>query len=347
MTSPNQNDPYAMQQPSYPGASNAPQQPAAAAEQAASAGQQPQPAYSAPSAPGAPQSAGYPNSATTVSANHAGQPGAAGQPGDSQWGYATQPGQAPYAAPTASNQYATMQTPAGLPSTPIEIGGGLGAIFRWTWNVFARNWVAFLVPGLIYGVIFAIALTVGMFIYFGGIMALTIPAANNGTDPSIAGIFGVMMLAMLVMGVIPAIVGLAWASGAANAAAIAARGGTPTFGQGMFSGKALLMGLVIGVIVFITAFIPIPVIGAWITGFFLTLAIPVMMLEDLGIVDSIKRSFRLTMDNIGIVLLGALLGGVIISAISMFMITVVITVPLQVLLQFAIYMVVTRRERAV
>ncbi len=323
MTSPNPNDPYGVQPPVFSSASSAPPP------------GQPHPAQPQPGQP-QPSQWGY-----------APQPGHAGyapQPG--QAGYAA-PGQAGYATPGPSNSYATMQTPEGASGAPVEIGGGLGATFRWAWNVFAGNIAAFLVPAVIYAVLFAIGLTISFVIYFIAMGAVIVPASSKGEEPSPVLLTIVLILTGLLMVLIPAVLSAAWAAGAANAAAVAARGGRPTIGQGMFSAKALLTSLVLGVIIFITTIFPLPVIGGWISALFLSLVMPVVMLENVGLIEGIKRSCRLTLDNIGVVLLGALLSAVILYMVSMLMVTMVVVVPAQILVQFALYMVVTGRERAI
>lgn len=122
--------------------------------------------------------------------------------------------------------------PAPQPAAPVIPGGEVGSGLKWAWAAFTRNLGAFLVPGIVYGLVM-----LGLVIATIAIsVTAAVTAAQSGTpvDTDIASSpFDPLNLLMTLL---TSVIGALWISGILAAGTTVLRGGRPTIG-GSFIGR--------------------------------------------------------------------------------------------------------------
>jgi hypothetical protein len=265
------------------------------------------------------------------------------QPGPQQpqggWNPPGPQGQAGY-GPQGQTGYGPQSGPVpGAPAPGTDLGADLGASFTWMWRAFSRNLGAILVPGIVYGLV--------MLLFIGGAIvggaAYMIHAMGPGMNPDalsfgqLIGFYGIVLLAAPFAVVIT----LLWQSGVAKAAGSIMTGRRPGIGESFVgSGRVMLTALVVSLLIGIgMALCYLPGLVLAVLLFF---AIPAAA-HGAGVVDAITQSFSLVTKNLPLVIVSYLILAVGSSILSSFLIGVVVTTPLMLLFQFALFERVNHR----
>ena len=172
------------------------------------------------------------------------------------------------------------------PAPGTDVGNDISKSFSWAWQAFTKNWVALVVPGVIWGAIYLIILA-GFFVgYFASITAMANSfdaSESNGTEALAIIIFILVMYAIMILIQLPL---AAWMSGAARSAGLVARGQTPTIGNGLFHWKTFFTYILYVILSFIS--IIIPLIGPLACMFFFSLAPYLSAGRDAGPISAFK-----------------------------------------------------------
>lgn len=172
------------------------------------------------------------------------------------------------------------------PAPGTDVGNDISKSFSWAWQAFTKNWVALVVPGVIWGAIYLIILA-GFFVgYFASITAMANSfdaSESNGTEALAIIIFILVMYAIMILIQLPL---AAWMSGAARSAGLVARGQTPTIGNGLFHWKTFFTYILYVILSFIS--IIIPLIGPLAYMFFFSLAPYLSAGRDAGPISAFK-----------------------------------------------------------
>ncbi|GLI32236.1 MULTISPECIES: hypothetical protein [Brachybacterium] len=253
-------------------------------------------------------------------------------------------GAQPQGAPAHGSPGAAPQGSAGAPGPApgTDLGADLGAGLRFARDAMLRNPVAFIVPGVIYGVL-AFVLIIGATILGFVLAAPQIEAAAYSEDPPL-GVF------LTIYGLI-ALGGLAsmplmwfWQSGAVRAGAEVIAGRRPSFGQAMIgTGRILLTMLLVTVIVWVG--LVLFYIPGLIASVLLAYALPASA-RGARPVEAIKESFSLVKNNLVTVIVAALVIAAIGTVAGFLVITLVVIIPFTVLFQQGIYERLSGRELA-
>lgn len=214
--------------------------------------------------------------------------------------YEPAPGTFRYSAPGEQNfeqprfQAQAQQPNAGFttgsaydgPPPGTDVGNDISKSFSWAWQAFTKNWVALVVPGVIWGVIYLLVLA-GFFVgYFASITAMANAfesSESNGTEALAIIIFILVMYGIMILIQLPL---AAWMSGAARSAGLVARGQTPTIGNGLFHWKTFFTYILYVILSFIS--IIIPLIGPLACMFFFSLAPHLSAGRDAGPISAFK-----------------------------------------------------------
>ncbi len=172
------------------------------------------------------------------------------------------------------------------PPPGTDVGTDISKSFSWAWQAFTKNWVALVVPGLIWGVLYAIlfiALCIG---YFASVVAMA--KAFESGDPTgweapaiIIFVFAVYAIIILIQ--LPL---AAWMSGAARSAGLVARRQTPTIGNGIIHWKTFFTYILYVILSFFSVIIPL--IGPIACMFFFSLAPYLAANRDCGPISAFK-----------------------------------------------------------
>lgn len=214
--------------------------------------------------------------------------------------YEPAPGTFRYSAPGEQNfeqprfQAQAQQPNAGFttgsaydgPPPGTDVGNDISKSFSWAWQAFTKNWVALVVPGVIWGAIYLIILA-GFFVgYFASITAMANAfdsSESNGTEALAIITFILVMYAIIILIQLPL---AAWMSGAARSAGLVARGQTPTIGNGLFHWKTFFAYILYVILSFIS--IIVPLIGPLACMFFFSLAPYLSAGRDAGPISAFK-----------------------------------------------------------
>ena len=172
------------------------------------------------------------------------------------------------------------------PAPGTDVGNDISKSFSWAWQAFTKNWVALVVPGVIWGAIYLFILAVFFVGYFASIAAMANAfesSESNGTDALAIIIFILVMYAIMILIQLPL---AAWMSGAARSAGLVARGQTPTIGNGLFHWKTFFTYILYVILSFIS--IIIPLIGPLACMFFFSLAPHLSAGRDAGPISAFK-----------------------------------------------------------
>lgn len=172
------------------------------------------------------------------------------------------------------------------PAPGTDVGNDISKSFSWAWQAFTKNWVALVVPGVIWGAIYLFILAVFFVGYFASIAAMANAfesSESNGTDALAIIIFILVMYATMILIQLPL---AAWMSGAARSAGLVARGQTPTIGNGLFHWKTFFTYILYVILSFIS--IIIPLIGPLACMFFFSLAPHLSAGRDAGPISAFK-----------------------------------------------------------
>lgn len=254
-----------------------------------------------------------------------GQPAPAGQPGpshDASWGL--QDG----------------QVGSGVPAPGQDLGSDLGAALKFAGNALLRNWVPFLVAGLIYGAIATVILIGG----FAGGFAAMLPAMETAgaSDEVPVGTLLLFYAIFFGAGLLTVPFGLLWQSGSVRSAEIILEGGRPSIGQALIGPfRVILTALLVGAITFV-GFLLFYIPGL-IAAVMLMFAIPAAA-RGASPFAAVKESFSLVKNNLGTSIVAYLVISVISSVAGMLIISIIALIPFVVLFEFGMYERLNRRE---
>lgn len=228
----------------------------------------------------------------------------------------------------------------GAPAPGRDLGADLGAALKFAGNALLRNWVPFLVVGLIYSAIATVILIGGL---VGGFAAM-IPAIEDmgpTDEPSLGAIllfYGIAFGASLLT----APFALLWRSGSVRAAEIILEGGRPSIGQALIGPlRVILTALLVGVIILIgTVLLVIP---GLIANVLLIFAIPAAA-RGASPIAAIKESFTLVKNNFGTSIIMYIVINVIATVAAFFFPLVIALVPFVILFEIAMFERLNGRE---
>ncbi|MGP9680566.1 MULTISPECIES: hypothetical protein [unclassified Brachybacterium] len=266
-----------------------------------------------------------------------GQPspaGAYGQPAPA--GQAGQPGPSHDAAWGLQDG----QVGSGVPAPGQDLGADLGAALKFAGNGLLRNWVTYLVSGLIFCLIYLVLIGGGL----GVGIALMIPQLDGAATSDTAEFGAIMTLygALFVGALLCMPFSLLWQSGAARSAEIVREGGRPSIGQAMIGpGRVILTALLYGVIVFVgMLLLYIPGLIAAVLFMF---AVPAA-LRGASPGNALKESMTLVRANLGTSIVAYLVLMVITSVASAVMLPLLVLTPFMLLFELGMYERLNRRE---
>lgn len=200
------------------------------------------------------------------------------------------------------------------PAPGTDVGNDISKSFSWAWQAFTKNWVALVVPGVIWGAIYLIILA-GFFVgYFASITAMANSfdaSESNGTEALAIIIFILVMYAIMILIQLPL---AAWMSGAARSAGLVARGQTPTIGNGLFHWKTFFTYILYVILSFIS--IIIPLIGPLACMFFFSLAPYLSAGRDAGAITAFKDAANKALAKPAHVILAAIVSFAVMFALA-------------------------------
>lgn len=200
------------------------------------------------------------------------------------------------------------------PAPGTDVGNDISKSFSWAWQAFTKNWVALVVPGVIWGAIYLFILAVFFVGYFASIAAMANAfesSESNGTDALAIIIFILAMYAIMILIQLPL---AAWMSGAARSAGLVARGQTPTIGNGLFHWKTFFTYILYVILSFIS--IIIPLIGPLACMFFFSLAPYLSAGRDAGPISAFKDAANKALAKPAHVILAALVSFAVMFALA-------------------------------
>lgn len=226
-----------------------------------------------------------------ASAQDAAQQGRWGQPGPQ----AEQPGQSStdqQAPASGQAQYA----PAGQRPPGTDLGSDISAAMRWMWQSFTRNLSAFLVPGIVYGLLMLLLIGGAIAAYVWGFVS------DMQYDP-VAGEYTPNLERLLIglgiftgLSLLTMIPSLLWQSGSARAAATIVDGRRPSTGEAFTGpGRVIATALLVAVITFIGSLLCY--LPGLLAAFFFLWAIPAST-HGASPIEALKESARLAKENV-------------------------------------------------
>ena len=239
--------------------------------------------------------------------------------------------------PGAPQQQPVPQAPGPRPGT--DLGTDLGAALSFAGRSLLRNPAAFLVAGVVYGLLTLIVVGASV----AGLVAYMVSAMPSDpyAEPELgmfvaayAIMFGILLLLVPIM--------LLWESGTGRAGELILEGARPSIGQALVGpGRVILTALLMGVIVTIGTFLLyLPGLVASIAFFY---AIPAAA-RGASPVEALKQSVRLVRANLGTTIVAWLVLSVIGSVAGSLIITVIALVPFTILFQLGMFERLSGRE---
>ncbi|MGO1978815.1 hypothetical protein [Brachybacterium tyrofermentans] len=232
------------------------------------------------------------------------------------------------------------QVGSGVPAPGQDLGSDLGAALKFAGNALLRNWVPFLVAGLIYGAIATVILIGG----FAGGFAAMLPAMETAgaSDEVPVGTLLLFYAIFFGAGLLTVPFGLLWQSGSVRSAEIILEGGRPSIGQALIGPfRVILTALLVGAITFV-GFLLFYIPGL-IAAVMLMFAIPAAA-RGASPFAAVKESFSLVKNNLGTSIVAYLVISVISSVAGMLIISIIALIPFVVLFEFGMYERLNRRE---
>lgn len=246
---------------------------------------------------------------------------------------------------TAASQAAPAAGQFGTVSPQSSLGDDLGDSFSWMWKAFTRNLGVLIVPTLVWGFIILTLSTIAIVVAVLALQNMDVAYDSYTGRNYYTNGFGVgNLLIILFLTLIIFLATAAWYSGVGKAVGMIARGETPTIGQGFFSGRLMVVAIVVGIIVGIASLVP--VLGTIAALFFLTYAVPAAAIDKLGLGAAIKASARAALDKPVLALLTIIIVSVASSLLGALVLPVLVLYQLTLLLHSSNYLRSTGRVPA-
>lgn len=227
-----------------------------------------------------------------------------------------QPHQQPQYSPQGEQPHAGY-APGGAydgPAPGTDVGNDISKSFSWAWQALSKNFVALVVPGIIWAVVYAGLLAIFFVGYFASIMALVNSTKSGNNDGAEAVAVFVFVLIVFIVMLLIQLPLAAWMSGAYRAAGLTARGEKPTIGSGMFHWRTFLTYILYGILS--TVAIIIPVIGPLACLFFFSLAPYLSAGRDAGAITAFKDAANKALAKPAHVILTALVSFAVMFALA-------------------------------
>lgn len=200
------------------------------------------------------------------------------------------------------------------PAPGTDVGNDISKSFSWAWQALSKNFVALVVPGIIWAVVYAGLLAIFFVGYFASIIALANSAKTGNNDSAAAvAVFVFVIVVFIVMFLIQLPLA-AWMSGAARSAGLVARGQTPTIGNGLFHWKTFFTYILYGILS--TVAIIIPLIGPLACMFFFSLAPFLSAGRDAGAITAFKDAANKALAKPAHVILAAIVSFAVMFALA-------------------------------
>jgi len=222
--------------------------------------------------------------------------------------------------------------PFPKPAPGTDLGSDLGAALGFAWNALLRNWVPFLVAGLIYSVIAGVILFGGT---IGGMIAMFSAIDTTSTEAPPLGTIALFYGIILGAGLLSAPFLWLWQSGTARAAETVLDGGRPTLGQAMAGPFRIILTMLLVGVITVVGFLLLYIPGL-IASVLLMFAIPAAA-RGASPVEAITQSISLARNNLGTTIVAYLVLGVIGSIGGSLIITVIAVVPFLVLFEIGMF----------
>lgn len=221
----------------------------------------------------------------------------------------------------------------GKPAPGQDLGADLGSALKFAGDSLLRNWVPFLIAGLIYSAIATVLVLAGI---VGGFFA-TLPMMEDMGPTDEPGVGAVLVLYAIVLGAMLLTVPfmLLWQSGTARASEVILDGGRPRIGQALVGPlRIILTALLVGVITFV-GFLLFYIPGL-IASVMLMFAIPAAA-RGASPVAAIKESAALVRANLATAIITYLVISAIGSIAGMFVITIIALIPFLILFEIGMF----------
>lgn len=200
------------------------------------------------------------------------------------------------------------------PAPGTDVGNDISKSFSWAWQALSKNFVALVVPGIIWAVVYAGLLAIFFVGYFASIIALANSAKTGNNDSAAAvAVFVFVIVVFIVMFLIQLPLA-AWMSGSYRAAGLTARGEQPTVGSGMFHWRTFLTYILYGILS--TVAIIIPLIGPLACMFFFSLAPYLSAGRDAGAITAFKDAANKALAKPAHVILAAIVSFAVMFALA-------------------------------
>lgn len=226
------------------------------------------------------------------------------------------------------------------PAPGADLGADLGAALTFAGRALLRNWLPFLVVGLLYMTVVTVLIVGGVAV---GIFAMLpmMEGASAGEDPSLQAMLVFYGIA-LGAGLLSAPFLLLWQSGSARAAEVVLDGGRPTLRQALVGPfRVILTALLVGAITAVG--LMLLYIPGLIAGVLLMFAIPAAA-RGASPLEALKQSVALVRANLATAIVTYVVISVIGSLAGFLLITVVALIPFLLLFEIGMFERLSGRE---
>lgn len=254
------------------------------------------------------------------------------------------PASAPIPDGTPAPDDSGMPGPVGAtpprPGPGQDLGADLGAALRFASSALLRNWVSFLVVGLVYCLVITVLLVGG---FVGGVVAMFPMLAELGPSEEPPLEATLLFLAIFYgAALLSAPFFLLWQSGSARAAEVVLEGGRPRLGQAVVGPlRIILTALLVGAITLVGMLLLY--IPGLIASVLLIFAVPAAA-RGASPVAALRQSVSLVRNNLATSIVTYLVIGIIGSIAGSLVVTVLALVPFLLLFELGMFERLNGRE---
>ncbi|AXK47115.1 hypothetical protein DXU92_06440 [Brachybacterium saurashtrense] len=220
------------------------------------------------------------------------------------------------------------------------MGADLGAALTFAGRALLRNWLPFLVVGLLYSAIATVLVVGGIAAGIAAMLPMAESASPGDDVPpqAILVFYGIVTLAIVLM--VPFM--LLWQSGSARAAEVILDGGRPTLRQALVGPfRVILTALLVGAITVVG--LMLLYIPGLIAGVLLMFAIPAAA-RGASPLEALRQSVALVRANLATAIVTYLVISVIGSLAGFLLITVIALIPFLLLFEIGMFERLSGRE---
>lgn len=246
----------------------------------------------------------------------------------------------PQQAPQAPQDPPAAPGHPARPAPGADLGADLGAALTFAGRALLRNWLPFLVVGLLYSAIATVLVVGGIAAGIAAMLPMAESASPGDDVPpqAILVFYGIVTLAIVLM--VPFM--LLWQSGSARAAEVILDGGRPTLRQALVGPfRVILTALLVGAITVVG--LMLLYIPGLIAGVLLMFAIPAAA-RGASPLEALTQSVALVRANLATAIVTYLVISVIGSLAGFLLITVIALIPFLLLFEIGMFERLSGRE---